>query len=79
MYQFVQCHQTVHVEYLNHQIYFEFLPMIMYLLVKAKRKIFTRRNFMITGGVLTTGLVVGVAGLNSHVNKKIRKSKNENR
>jgi len=40
---------------------------------KAKRKIFTRRNFMITGGVLTTGLVVGVAGLNSHVNKKIRK------
>ena len=34
-----------------------------------KRKIFTRRNFMITGGVLTTGLVVGVAGLNSHVNK----------
>ncbi len=38
-----------------------------------KRKIFTRRNFMMTGGVLTTGLVVGVAGLNSHVNKKLKK------
>jgi len=38
-----------------------------------KRKIFTRRNFLITGGVVTTGLVIGVAGLNAHVNKKIRR------
>ena len=39
----------------------------------AKKKIFTRRNFLITGGVLGTGLVIGVAGLNSHVNKKLKK------
>ncbi|MFT6807397.1 MAG: isoquinoline 1-oxidoreductase beta subunit [Saprospiraceae bacterium] len=39
---------------------------------KEKRKIFTRRNFLITGGVVTTGLVVGVAGLNVYANKKIR-------
>ena len=38
-----------------------------------KRKIFTRRNFLITGGVVTTGLVIGVAGLNAHVNNKIRR------
>ena len=38
-----------------------------------KRKVFTRRNFLITGGVLTTGLVIGVAGVNAHVNKKIRR------
>jgi isoquinoline 1-oxidoreductase beta subunit len=38
-----------------------------------KRKVFTRRNFLITGGVATTGLVIGVAGLNAHVNKKIRR------
>lgn len=40
---------------------------------KSKKRVFTRRNFMITGGVLTTGLVVGVVGLNSHVNKKLKK------
>ena len=39
----------------------------------TKKKIFTRRNFLITGGVLTTGLVVGVAGLNVHVNKRLKK------
>ncbi|MEO1260041.1 MAG: molybdopterin cofactor-binding domain-containing protein [Bacteroidota bacterium] len=39
----------------------------------AKKKIFTRRNFLITGGVLGTGVVIGVAGLNSHVNKKLKK------
>ena len=38
-----------------------------------KRKIFTRRNFLITGGVVTTGLVIGVAGFNAYVNKKIRR------
>ena len=38
-----------------------------------KKGVFTRRNFLITGGVLGTGLVIGVAGLNSHVNKRIRK------
>lgn len=37
-----------------------------------KKKRFTRRNFLITGGVLGTGLVIGVAGLNNHVNKKIK-------
>lgn len=38
----------------------------------TKKKIFTRRNFLITGGVVGTGLVIGVAGLNMHVNKKIK-------
>ncbi len=40
---------------------------------KQKGKIFTRRNFLITGGVLGTGLVIGVAGLNAYANKKIKK------
>lgn len=39
---------------------------------QTKKRRFTRRNFLITGGVLGTGLVVGVAGLNYHVNKKIK-------
>ena len=40
---------------------------------KSKNKVFTRRNFLITGGVLSTGLVIGIAGLNVHVNKKLKK------
>lgn len=35
--------------------------------------IFTRRNFLIGSGVLGTGLVIGVVGLNAHVNKKLKK------
>lgn len=42
-----------------------------------QKKLFTRRNFLISGGVLGTGLVVGVAGLNWQVNKKIKKYSGE--
>ena len=37
-----------------------------------KKNKWTRRAFMITGGVVGTGLVVGVAGM-AHVNKQIKK------
>ena len=37
-----------------------------------KKKNWTRRAFMITGGIAGTGLVVGVAGM-AHVNKQIKK------
>lgn len=39
---------------------------------KSKKKSWTRRAFLIAGGVAGTGLVVGVGGL-MHVNKQIRK------
>ena len=39
--------------------------------IKKKKKSWTRRAFMITGGVVGTGLVVGAAGM-IHVNRKIQ-------
>ncbi len=39
---------------------------------KSKKNKWTRRAFIITGGVVGTGLVVGVAGM-AHVNKQIKK------
>ena len=41
-------------------------------MTEKKKNKWTRRAFIATGGVLGTGLVVGIAGL-THVNKKIKK------